>query len=107
MFDILADDLDGDGQRDLLMGGNFYGVKPTQGRYDASYGHLLRGDGRGAFAAVPPRISNLYLNGEIRALRWLRGADGVRYLLAARNDDRIQVLRVRSNAAQLTARRGE
>jgi hypothetical protein len=56
---------------------------------------------------VPPRISNLYLNGEIRALRWLRGADGARYLLAARNDDRIQVLRVRSNEAQLTARRGE
>ena len=44
----LADDFDGDGRMDLLLGGNFHGVPPILGRYDASYGLLLRGSRRRA-----------------------------------------------------------
>src|SRR5205807_1816458 len=39
----LAGDFDGDGHADLLVAGNFYGVQPILGRYDASYGLLLSG----------------------------------------------------------------
>jgi len=49
----LAGDFDGDGKIDLVTGGNFSGVTPLEGRYDASYGSLsLHGDGRGGFTAV-------------------------------------------------------
>jgi enediyne biosynthesis protein E4 len=34
-------DIDTDGKLELLMGGNLYGVSTYQGRYDASYGHVL------------------------------------------------------------------
>ena len=53
VYAALADDFDGDGRMDLLLGGNFYGVTPVRGRYDASYGLLLRGDGAGVRGGGP------------------------------------------------------
>src|SRR5437899_13097479 len=52
VYASLAGDFDGDGKTDLVVAGNFYGVTPVEGRYDASYGLFLRGDGHGQFAAV-------------------------------------------------------
>ncbi|MFL5480238.1 MAG: FG-GAP-like repeat-containing protein, partial [Gemmatimonadaceae bacterium] len=52
IYASLAGDFDGDGKTDLLVGGNLYGVAPVLGRYDASYGLMLRGDGEGNFAPV-------------------------------------------------------
>src|SRR5881409_3353714 len=47
VYGILARDFDEDGKTDLLLAGNFDGVKPEIGRMSASYGLLLRGDGQG------------------------------------------------------------
>ena len=44
---ITVNDYDGDGKADILLGGNFYQSKPEAGIYDASYGLLLKGDGKG------------------------------------------------------------
>ena len=52
MYGIAAEDFDKDGNIDILMGGNFYQSKPEVGIYDASYGILLKGDGKGNFTAV-------------------------------------------------------
>jgi hypothetical protein len=89
----LADDYDGDGRVDLLVAGNFHGVPPSQGRYDASYGLLLRGTGAGRFAAVDMAASGVAIDGEVRRLRVVRAAGGRRLIVAARNDDRVAVLR--------------
>ncbi len=93
VYALLADDFDGDGHKDLLLAGNFDGVTPRRGRYDASYGWLLRGDGQGAFAVTEPAESNLWIEGQARALRWLEHADGARLIVAARNDAPLQVIR--------------
>ena len=90
---VLADDFDGDGHTDLLVAGNFYGVPPVLGQYDASYGLLLRGDGAGGLEPVDLEASNLVLVGQVRHLGLLRGAAGARLIVAARNDDRLQVIR--------------
>src|SRR2546422_4335629 len=47
IYASLAGDFDGDGRIDLVTAGNFSGVTPVEGRYDASYGLLLHGDGGG------------------------------------------------------------
>jgi hypothetical protein len=93
VYGLLARDLVGDGARDLLLGGNFYGVKPRQGRYDASYGTLLRGTDS-TWTPVPPPESNLYLTGQVRALRLLERGDSPPVVLVARNDARPQVVRL-------------
>ncbi|OGU05367.1 MAG: hypothetical protein A2W29_03910 [Gemmatimonadetes bacterium RBG_16_66_8] len=93
VYASLAEDFDGDGHTDLLMAGNHYGVTPVQGRYDASYGVLLRGDGTGHFEAVDLESSGLLIEGQARHMALLRRAGGERVVLVARNDDQLQVLR--------------
>ena len=66
VYAIVVRDFDRDGHSDILLGGNLYGAKPEVGRYDASYGTLLRGDGTGRFEAVRSVESGLRLEGEVR-----------------------------------------
>ena len=90
VYAILLDDFDADGNLDVLLGGNLYGAKPEVGRYDASYGTLLLGDGAGGLTAVPNVRAGLQLDGEVRD--FVRLADG--RVLVARNDATAQVLKV-------------
>src|SRR2546428_8896835 len=93
IYAVLAGDFAGDGHVDLLVAGNFYGVPPVLGRYDAGYGLLLRGMGDGRFEPVDMAASNLVIEGEVRHMRLLRHAGGDRLIVAARNDDKLQLLR--------------
>ncbi len=89
----LAEDFDGDGRTDILLAGNFYGVTPVQGRYDASYGVLLRGDGTGRFTTVDLESSHLLIEGQVRHMALVRRPDGERLIVVARNDDALQLFR--------------
>ncbi len=93
IYASLAGDFDGDGKTDLLVGGNFYGVTPMLGRYDASYGLMLRGDGKGGFTPVDMERSSLVIDGQVRDLKSLRGAKGERLIVVARNNDKVMILR--------------
>ncbi len=95
IYGSLAADFDGDGKTDLLVGGNLYGVTPTIGRYDASYGLLLRGDGTGKFTSVDMQRSNFAIDGQVRDVKSLRSVNGDRLILIARNNDKVVVLRRR------------
>jgi hypothetical protein len=87
-------DLDGDGHQDVVVAGNFYGVTPMEGRYDASHGLMLHGDGTGALRPVDMAASGLDIQGQVRHMAWLRGAKGDRLLVIARNNESLQVLRL-------------
>ena len=95
VYAALASDFDADGHMDLVVGGNFNGVTPVQGRYDASYGLMLRGDGTGALASVHMQASGLAIEGEVRHMKLLRRPNGETLVLVARNNSTVQVLRVR------------
>jgi len=92
VYAAMAEDFDGDGRIDILLGGNFDGVTPLLGRYDASYGLLLRGDGSGRFASMDLADSGLIIEGQVRDMKALRHASG-RAIAVARNNDRLQLLR--------------
>lgn len=68
VYGILINDLDGDKIADLLLGGNFYGVKPEIGRYDASYSCFLKGDGKGNYSFIPNAKSGMIVKGEVREI---------------------------------------
>ena len=94
VYASVAEDFDGDGRTDLLLGGNFFGFQPLIGRADASYGTLLHGTGDGTFAALGVERSGLLLDGAVRHMALLRATHGARLLVVARNNDRLQILRV-------------
>jgi hypothetical protein len=101
VYGILADDVDGDGKIDLLLAGNFDGVKPEIGRLAASAGLLLRGDPSRCtradstcvpFVPVDPTESGFAVPGQTRDIQRVRTREGDRYLVA-RNNDRPLVFR--------------
>ena len=94
IYASLADDFDGDGRADLLVAGNFYGVTPVFGRYDASYGLMMRGSADRRLVPVEMDESNLAIEGQVRHLKMLKGANGERLIAVARNNDKLEILRV-------------
>ncbi|HRG78055.1 MAG TPA: VCBS repeat-containing protein [Cyclobacteriaceae bacterium] len=88
MYAIEVLDYDEDGYVDILLGGNLYGVKPEVGKYDASYGVFLKGDGTGNFKSIPAKESGLIIDGEVRDLTMIK-ANGTNLLLVARNNNSI------------------
>jgi hypothetical protein len=55
------------------------------GRYDACYGLVLKGNGRGGFAPVPLAKSGLYIPGDGKALVRLRGPGSYPLVAASQN----------------------
>ena len=88
---ILVHDFDNDGHLDALLGGNFHEVQPAVGRMDASYGIYLKGLGDCSFEVIDNKDSGLWLEGQIRDLGLIK-INGLEYILAARNNDSLQVL---------------
>lgn len=86
VYGIEIMDIDDDGYKDILLGGNLYNAKPEVGRYDASYGVLLRGDGKGNFISVSPKESGLKMDGEVRDIITIQTEKG-EIILVARNND--------------------
>lgn len=88
MYGIEIFDYDQDGSVDIVLGGNLHRVKPEAGRYDASYGVFLKGNGKGEFTSVSPIKSGLKIEGEIRDFTKLK-VKGGNVLLVARNNDTV------------------
>ena len=89
---VIFTDYDDDGRMDLLLTGNFLDVLPEIGRYDASYGVVLRNKGKAingaiAYESVNPALSGFFVRGQVR--RMARLAQG--QLILAKNNDKAQV----------------
>ncbi|GAB3266555.1 VCBS repeat-containing protein [Larkinella harenae] len=98
---ILIDDYNADGKVDILLAGNFFDVLNEIGRYDASYGLLLTGNGRGQFTVMPSAQSGFSVLGQVRAMREVRGPNGNKRIVLAKNNDQAQVFDVRKPKASL------
>lgn len=88
MFGIELADFDKDGAIDILLGGNFYKSKPEVGRYDASYGVFLKGNGKGDFESLSAVESGIRIDGEVRDIISITSGRET-LILVARNNDRI------------------
>ena len=82
---IVCTDANEDGITDIIIAGNEYQSNVIPGRYDASYGLFLTGDGKGNFSAVKQVSSGLILDGDIKDLRIINVGKR-QVLLAAVND---------------------
>ena len=78
--------MDGDERTDLLIAGNFDGFRPEIGRMAASFGLLLRGDGKGGFSPLHAAESGFFVPGQARDIARLRTAAGDAYVVTRNND---------------------
>jgi len=92
-FDV--HDFDGDGHKDILAVGNFYGNQVSLGKFDASYGHFLKGDGQGNWEVKNPIDSGFQVRGECRDIAQLSNSLGEKIILVSRNNDRLKTFKIR------------
>lgn len=67
IFAINSLDFNKDGNKDLLLSGNMNEARIRFGKYDANYGILLKGDGKGNFEYIPQYKSGFDLQGDVRS----------------------------------------
>jgi len=95
MFSFIAGDFNNDNKTDILAAGNFYGVVPYEGRYDAIFpGLLLQQDTMNFLPAGLP-VSGLEIPGEVRDIKMIRLCGKQKAFLIARNNGRIAVVKKR------------
>ncbi len=86
VFSIVAEDMDSDGICDILLFGNFYGLKPEGGWLGANKGVLLKGLPNGKFINIPSVQSGLSVKGEVRDAQIILTSEGSKRLIIARNN---------------------
>jgi hypothetical protein len=84
-------DIDRDGHMEILLAGNFFDVLPELGRYDASYGIVLREKGKGEFEVLPPEQSGFFIRGQVRRMKVMKRGDA-NVIIVAKNNDSAQVI---------------
>lgn len=82
---ILPDDVDHDGDLDLLIGGNDFNLIPQFSRLDASFGGVLLNDGNRNFRFVDESKANLWVEGEIKDIRSIFFGNEKWYLFLVNN----------------------
>lgn len=84
---ISVEDIDGDGNPDLILAGNELKAKPEVGIHHALYGQVLMNRGEGQWQVLPS--TGLDLEGTTVHLKVLEKA-GRKILLAVKNNDQVQ-----------------
>lgn len=87
LFTFAMADIHGDQRPELICGGNFSGVSPFEGYYDASHALIIEQNKEGNWVVQQPWQTGFSVNGEIRDIQALHTADGKLKLGIARNND--------------------
>lgn len=104
---MVAEDVDGDGNLDIVAAGNDYSTEPSVGRYDACNGLVLKGDGKGGFTALSILQSGFFVPGNGKALVKFRNNVGQTLLAASQNRGSLKIFLLKEQAEPVTLQPGE
>ncbi|MEY4538760.1 MAG: hypothetical protein RLZZ306_517 [Bacteroidota bacterium] len=90
MFGTQILDVNQDGNLDILAVGNDFSPESLTGRYDASIGWYLQGDGKGNFKNINLKNSGFCVKGDAKSLAILKLKNGKPLILVGKNSDYLQ-----------------
>ena len=90
---FIVDDIDSDGNLDVVLAGNLYNPEVETPRNDASFGLFLKGDGKGNLHPVKMLDSGLKIIGDVRGMELLN-IKNEKYILVAKNNDQLQLIKI-------------
>ena len=83
---IVVNDFDDDMNLDILIAGNLYQSEVETPRNDASYGMVLKGNGKGDFTPVDYQKSGVYIKGDVKKMKSISSKNKSSILIAKNND---------------------
>jgi len=89
IFGLLAEDINSDGNLDLLGVGNFYAPEIVYGRYDALRGVTFLGDGTGRLGYLSNEKSGFTVDGDAKGMVRLETSKGS-LIVVTQNSDSIK-----------------
>lgn len=89
VYAFATGDFNNDKKTDIICAGNFSGVSPFEGFYDAGYGSVITGIGDNNFTALMPWQSGLTIKGEVRDIKTIKTVNGAVLYVVARNNNSI------------------
>ncbi|MEJ7682956.1 MAG: hypothetical protein WKG06_34890 [Segetibacter sp.] len=90
---MVAEDIDKDGNKDLIIAGNFYPLRVSLGPLDAGLGLVLKGNGKGEFKPMTYEQTGLNISGDVRNLINVRTKENSLFL-AGKNNGKLQIVRL-------------
>ncbi len=90
IYGMISLDINDDGHLDLLAAGNSYSPDPLTGRYDASLGSCLLGDGKGNFTGLNYTHSGLLVTGDAKGAAVAQLKNGNSLMLFTQNQDSLR-----------------
>lgn len=90
---ILVNDFDDDGHVDALIAGNLHSSEVETPRADAGIGLFLKGNSNGNFEPLAAKKSGFFAPGDVKDMATLSTPEGD-YIVVARNDDFVQLVKV-------------
>lgn len=87
VFASHIEDLDGDGNLDILLAGNQTRMKPEMGINNASYGLTLMGNGSGTFTALSLQQAGLLVKNDTRSIQPIEIGGEKIYLFVRSNEE--------------------
>ncbi len=91
VFDMIVDDFNHDGLKDILMAGNFLYSEIETGEMDAGNGTLLEQNTDGTFHYVPNEEHGFWAQGDVRELKSITLASGQHAILTGNNKGPVQI----------------
>lgn len=82
---LIVKDINNDGNKDLIVGGNMFETEVETPRYDAGTGQVLIGDGSGKFRSTSPNVSGLFANQNCKQMKIVTRAND--YLIIVGNNN--------------------
>ena len=84
VYTLVSEDLDQDGDLDIILAGNETKVRVRMGRADANKGFVFLNEGRGNFSYLPQSVSGLNLKDDTRQLLFIK-LEGQSVLMVGQN----------------------
>jgi enediyne biosynthesis protein E4 len=97
VFAMQSQDINGDGNLDILMVGNDFGMEPYSGRHDAFNGLCLKGDGKGNFTPLTLAQTGFFVKGDAKGLVTILTAKNEDLLMATQNQDSLLAFKKTNN----------
>ena len=95
---IVIDDFDGDGKKDILIGGNKFDTEVETTPADASPGVFLKGRGDMTFKSIKSEASGFFIPYNVKDIRSIT-VKGEKAILVGANNDKLRIFTVRNGSA--------